>query len=343
MRLFRGVLLLGYLAITATSFAATWAPRVFWTMIMPAVPLLVVLLGFYRWRHACPIARVGELGARLAIPRRVPRLLARRYLTAPLALLALLLLARLVALNGDPLLVGALLVSIAVAAAGCNALYGGRAWCNYLCPVGVVERLYTDGIATNANPRPACARCTGCKSACPDLDQSRAYASDLGAGDRRIAGYAWPGLVLGFYAYYWLRAGDWAAFFDGAWTVHPFDRALILGSGLFFAPGVPALLAAAATLVAGAAASLGLFYLAERLWVRAGGAPLRVRHRLLLIAGFTAFNSFYLFAGQPTLRRIPYASPMVALIAHAASTRILFRRWSPPETTRRRASLPVVA
>jgi hypothetical protein len=343
IRTLRSLMLIGYTGIAAASFSAAWAPRVFWTMIMPAVPLVLVLLGFHGWREICPIARMGELGARRGAQRRVPRWLSRASLSLPLALLALTLLARLVALNGDPLLLGVLLATLPLCALAVNAIFGGRSWCHYVCPVGPVERLYTDGVAREPNAENGCTDCTGCKSVCPDIDQARAYAAELGTRDRMIAAYAWPGLVLAFYGYYWLRAGDWSAFFDGAWTLQPFGRDLVLGAGWFFAPALPALPAAALTLAAGAAVTLAIFYGTERLWIRWGGEPRRTRHRLLAIAGFTAFNLFYVFAGQPSLRQVPWLAPLVALLAHAASTRVLMHRWAMPPVTRKRGALPVVA
>jgi hypothetical protein len=344
IRTLRTSMLIGYAGITVASLSAAWAPRVFWTMIMPAVPLVLVLLGFHGWREVCPIARVGELGARREARRRMPRWWSRASLSLPLTLLALTLLARLIALNGDPLLLALLLAILPLCAIAVNAIYGGRSWCHYVCPVGPVERLYTDGVAREPNADPGCAQCTGCKSVCPDIDQARAYSADLDTRDRLIAGYAWPGLVLSFYGYYWLRAGDWAAFFDGAWTLQPVGRELILGAGWFFAPALPALPAAALTLALGAALSLACFYGVERLWIALGGEPRRTRHRVLVIAGFSAFNLFYLFAGQPSLRQVPWLAPLVALLAHAASTRVLMHRWQVPlHMTRKRGALPVIA
>ena len=38
-----------------------------------------------------------------------------------------------------------MLLPLPVAAIATNTLFGGRAFCHVLCPVGVVERIYTDG------------------------------------------------------------------------------------------------------------------------------------------------------------------------------------------------------
>jgi hypothetical protein len=89
---------------------------------------------------------------------------------------------------------------------------------------------------------------------------------------RRFATYAFPGLVLAFYSYFWLRAGDWEAYFDGRWTRQPATRELVLGAGFFFAPWVPAVLAATLTLGGFALASFAFFHGAEAATRRRGAA-----------------------------------------------------------------------
>jgi len=298
-------------------------------MLLPLLVLFVVLVGFHPWRSICPLAALGELGRRSGIgsERRAPAWLERQHLAVPFVVLAGMLLLRLVATNGDGRWLSALLVALAVAAAAVNAAFTGKTWCNFLCPVGFVERVYTDpsSLAPSANSQ--CARCTACKRSCPDIDQENSYWRELAGGGRRLATYAFPGLVLAFYSYFWLRAGDWEAYFDGRWTRLAATRELVLGAGFFFAPGVPAVAAAALTLGGFAVASWALFRLVE-----AAGRPLaadaeRHRHLVLSLAAFAAFNLFYLFAGAPTLREIPYGSRALAFVAPAIATLVLVRRW----------------
>jgi len=45
------------------------------------------------------------------------------------------------------------------------------------------------------------------------------------------------------------------------------------------------------------------------------------------LAAFAAFNAFYLFAGAPTLRKIPYGTRGMAFVAPAVATLVLARRW----------------
>jgi hypothetical protein len=325
----RGVLVAGYVGLVGLGLASDVQPRVFWTVLLPLLPLGIVLMGFYTWRSICPLAFFGDVGRRLnrGAQRRVPPWLERWFFPATFAVLLASLVLRLVATNGDPRWLSGLLVVLALAALATNAVYTGKTWCNFVCPVGFVERVYTEPRSLRSGADSLCHPCTACKRHCPDIDQENAYWKDVAGGGRRLAIYAFPGLVLGFYTYYWLRHGDWEAYFDGRWTRHPVDAALVAGPGFFFAPRVPAVAAATLTLVAFSAASYGLFRLLERGVHGVAGSDERSRHIALALAAFAAFNLFYVFAGAPTLRRLPGGTRAVAFVAPVVGTLFLLKRW----------------
>jgi len=327
--LVRSILVVGYLGFVLAGIATPWAPRVFWTMLLPLLVLAIVIAGFHRWRAVCPLATLGSVGHRIAsdAERRVPDWLERWHLLLPFALLVTMLLVRLVATNGDGRWLAGLLLLLALTAIGVNARFTGKTWCNFVCPVGFVERLYTDSGTLVRGGRSQCERCTACKKSCPDIDQENNYWRELGAGGRRLATYAFPGVVLAFYGYFFLRAGDWEAYFDGRWTRQPVTRELLSGAGFYFAPRVPAIAAAALTLLLGALVSLALFAAVDRLTRRRIADAERQRHLVLSLAAFTAFSLFYVFAGAPTLRRIPYGTRSFAFLAPAVATLVLARRW----------------
>jgi len=324
------VLVGGYLAFVAAGFLVPWQPRIFWTVLLPLLVMLIVLAGFYPWRAICPLAAFGEIGRNLRrrSQRRVPAWLERGHFVVPFLILAAMLVLRLVATNGDGRWISWLLIALALAAFAANTYFTGKTWCNFLCPVGVVERIYTDA-APLAKPaaNSQCVRCTACKKSCPDIDQENNYWRELTARGRRFATYAFPGLVFAFYFYFWLRAGDWEAYFDGRWTHRLADAELVLGAGFFFAPGVPALVAAAATLAALALASFALFRAVEAATRPFARDPERHRHLMLAIAAFSAFSIFYVFAGAPTLRRIPGGTRVFAFVTPAIAVLVLARRW----------------
>jgi hypothetical protein len=325
----RNVLVAGYVGVVGLGLLSDTQPRVFWTMLLPLLPVGIVLMGFHTWRSICPLAWFAQLGRRVSRgpQRRVPPWLERWFFPTTFAILLALLVLRLVATNGDRWWLSGSLVALALAAFATNAVFTGKTWCNFVCPVGFVERVYTEPRSLRPAPNSLCSPCTACKQHCPDIDQENAYWKDLTTAGRRLATYAFPGLVLAFYAYYWLRHGDWEAYFDGRWTRQPADAALAFGEGFFFAPRVPAALAATLTLVAFSAASYGLFRLVERAARTLVGDGERSRHLGLALAAFAAFNLFYVFAGAPSLRRLQGGTRAAAFVAPLVGTLFLVRRW----------------
>jgi hypothetical protein len=292
------------------------------------LPLSIVLMGFANWRQVCPLAWFGELGRKLnhGKQRRVPRWFERWFFVVTFVVLLAMLVLRLVATNGDGWWLSGLLAGAAMAAVLTNGIFTGKTWCNFVCPVGLVERIYTE---PNSLPRTAnsqCVRCTACKSSCPDIDQENAYWRDLTTRARRIAIYAFPGLVLGFYTYYWLRYGDWEAYFDGRWTRLPVSTDLVFGAGFFFVPAVPAFVAATLTLLGFSLAAYVVFRAIEALIRRVLLDEERSRHVALGLAAFTAFSIFYVFAGAPTLREIPGGVRTLAFVAPLLATLFLVQR-----------------
>jgi hypothetical protein len=327
-RRIRVALVVGYGAAIVLGLTTTLLPRYFWTMLLPLLPVSIVLMGFPNWRRVCPLAFFGELGRGLnrGTQRRVPKWMERWFFLVTFGFLLAMLVLRLVATNGDGVWLAGLLVGLAVAAAVTNQIFTGKTWCNFVCPVGLVERIYTEPNSLPKVSNSQCVRCTACKKHCPDIDQENAYWQDVTATGRRIAIFAFPGLVLAFYTYYWLRHGDWEAYFDGRWTQLPVTTELIAGAGFFFAPQVPAVGAALATLLVFAAASYVVFLGIEAIVGRHVADVERRRHLTLTIAAFAAFSSFYFFAGAPSLRRLPGGTRTVAFAAPLIATLFAIKR-----------------
>jgi len=330
--LIRGILGVLYVTIIVICFTTNIGPRIFWTMALPLLIMMIVLMGFNTWRRICPLAFWGTFGVRFRLKkakvRRVPEWMESWFFLISLGFLVLMLVVRLVLINGDGKFLGITLILIGILAAFTNFSYSGRAWCNFICPVGTVERIYTDPNSLRMAGNSQCAKCTACKLHCPDIDQENAYWKDVTFPSRRIAFYSFPGIVLGFYTYYFLRDGEWEAYFDGRWTRHPANLQMFFGPGFFFAPHVPAVIAATLTLVIFAVLSYFLFMGLERLvsmWIR---NEEQMRHRTLSLAAFSAFNIFFLFAGAPTLRLIPGGTRTVAFIVPLVSGILLYKRWS---------------
>ena len=324
----RAALVVGYAAAVALGLTTDTLPRYFWTMLLPLLPVSIVIMGFPNWRRICPLAFFGEIGRKLnrGTQRRVPKWLERWFFPFTFGFLVVMLVLRLVATNGDGVWLAGLLIALAMAALLTNLIFTGKTWCNFICPVGLVERIYTEPNSLPPASNSQCVRCTACKKHCPDIDQENAYWQDVTSPGRRVAMYAFPGLVLAFYTYYWLRHGDWEAYFDGRWTRLPATAELIAGAGFFFAPQVPAIWAALATLLVFSAASYAIFLGIEALVGRRVVDAERRRHLTLTLAAFAAFSTFYFFAGAPSLRKLPGGTRTVAFAAPLIATLFTIKR-----------------
>jgi hypothetical protein len=323
----RTAAVLVYLAVVALCFTSNFGPRLFWTMALPLVPIGFVIAGFHAWRRVCPLAFFGLIGRRLGRkPRRVGKWVEQWFFVISFVFLAVMFVFRLVVINGDGAWMGATLIGVGLLAGFANAFYTGKTWCNFFCPVAVVERIYTEPNSLHHESNSQCATCTACKRDCPDIDQENAYWKNVTAKQRRFAFYAFPGLVLAFYTYYYLRAGNWEAYFDGKWTVTPASSEMLWGSGFYFWPQVPAVVAATLTLAGFSAISYGLFWMLERIVGHFVEDAERRDHIVFTIAAFSAFNVFYLFAGAPGLINLPGAPRLVAFVVPLVATLFLFKR-----------------
>lgn len=340
----RLVLVLALCATVPTLLGVSHGNRILWTIAIASLPLFWVVAGYHVWRRICPLAVVGQLGRLVGRPgtKKVDGWLAENYLFLQLGLLLVALSLRLIATNGSAIWLSGFLITVVVAAALVSFVYGGKTWCNFICPVGVVEKMYTEparAAGGKSELTSQCAPCVACKKHCPDIDLEQGYWKEL--PDRgRIVYFAWPGIVIAFYVYYWLYAGTWDYYFSGAWAYERTQPQTWLDDGFHFLGSIPRVAAAPLTLVAFGAASMALFVGLEKLlWTRVGkgkaagsqeavDAKLLLRHRLLAVAGFTAFVAFYFFAGQPSLRRLPeWAVRGVGAVVVFAAAAIFFRRF----------------
>ena len=319
------------------------AGRVLWTIAIASLPLFFVLAGYHRWRRICPLAFIAQVPTFLgrAGHRRAGDWLRNHGYRLPFFILLVSLWLRLVATNGDGYAIALFLAAISLAALATGLMFTGKTWCNYVCPVSFVEKLYTEPRGLRETPNSQCRKCTACRPTCPDINEENSYWKEILLPDKRDVFFAFPGVVLAFYVYYYVQAGSWEYYFSGRWTneVGLARTAFLPGStaataGVFFWPAVPRAVAAAATLLIGAASSLAVFSFAER--PVAGFATLReagsdaatVRHLMFSLAAFSAFVLFYSFAGAPTLRLIPGLPHLFQLVVMTTGTLFLVRRLS---------------
>ncbi len=316
--------------------------RVFWTVALASLPLLIVLAGYHRWRHICPLAWFSRLPARLGFPgeRRASPWLQSNYYGVVFVIFFLCLWLRLVATNGHGGALATFLVLLSLVALLFGATYTGKTWCNYICSVSFVEKIYTEPHGLRPTPNSQCAKCTACKPACPDINEENGYWKEILSQPKKFVYFAFPGLIFAFYFYFYLQSGTWEYYFGGAWTNEPqvLGSAFLPGhspqtAGLYFAESWPRALAAFLTLGLGALLSFVLFSVIElfagrRLQKRDEDLDeAGVRHLMFTVTAFTAFVTFYTFAGAPTSRLIPGAPHLVQILVVATGTLFLLRRF----------------
>jgi Cyclic nucleotide-binding domain/4Fe-4S binding domain len=319
-----------------------YAGRIVWTVVVAGIPLFIVLVGYHRWRRICPLAFFAQIPVRLRRPgiKKAEPWLQANYYYIPVAIFTVSLWLRLISTNGDGHAITAFFVLLSLAALIFGAFYTGKTWCNYICPVSFIEKIYTEPHGLRETPNSQCTKCTACKNVCPDINEENGYWKEINMTAKKFAYFVFPGLVFGFYFYYYLQSGTWSAYFDGRWTDDPMviHYAFMPGhdarsAGFFFLPIVPRAVAALLTLAVCGLTSYLLFTLLERPvgnWVRRRepeADAARVRHVMFSIAAFTAFTIFYTFAGAPTLWRAPWVVPhLFLIIVMLTATLFLARR-----------------
>jgi hypothetical protein len=329
----RVVLVLAFAATIPTILGVEHGNRLVWTIAIAALPFFWMTVGYHVWRRICPLAVAGQVGRLLGRPgaRKMGDWIGKNYIFVQLALMITALTLRLVATNGSDVWLAGFLGAVIVAAVITSFVYGGKTWCNFLCPVGLVEKIHTEPSRSahgTGDLNSQCAPCVACKKHCPDIDLEQGYWKEATDRSRRIAYFSWPGIVVGFYVYYYLVAGTWSYYFTGAWAYERDLPSKMLSPGFTFAPQIPRVIAAPLTLIAFGLASFLVFSTVER--VLAARLPKdRVRHVLLAFCGFCAFNAFYCFAGQPSLRLLPaWIVSGWSIVVVFASTAMLVRRLS---------------
>ncbi len=319
-----------------------WAAHVLWSIFIAGLPLFIILIGYHRWRRICPLAFFSRIPVMLRRPgtRRASPWLEERYYYMMFGFLVVGLWLRLTIVNGVGEASAAFFILISIAALITGALFTGKTWCNYICPVSLIEKINTEPYGLRETPNSQCPKCTACKKSCPDINEENGYWKEIDLRSKRFAYYAFPGLVFAFYLYFYLQAGTWDYYFNGGWVDQPrlIYRAFRpddhpMSFGFFFWPELPRFVAAMATLVIGSAFSYALFSWFEPRVARSirrqqpEADDMQVRHVMFTIAAFVSFLNFYAFAGQPLLRMVPWLGTLGGIFAAVVGTLFLARRY----------------
>ena len=212
-------------------------------------------------------------------------------------------------------------------------LYGGKSWCQYFCPMAPVQSIYSTPsgllgskahMAATPITQSMCrtvlpdgseqSACVACQQPCIDIDAERMYWARLPTPAFAFERYGYVGLVVGYFLYYYLYAGNWEYYFSGVWLRQSDQLALLLRPGFFLfgqAIDVPRLVAVPLLLGLftwlGVLAGRGIESALRGRVRRGGGQPdrERIRHRVFVVATYLVFNFFFLFSGRPLILLLP--------------------------------------
>ena len=299
-----------FIAIVPILFFSLHGTTLVWTILIPIIPVALLIIGFSRWRDICPLALISKItqNTQLIQKRKVPLWFENNFWFFQYFTLFIALSLRLTTLNYNSTYLGLFFIIVVVLALLINLFFTGKSWCNFFCPVGVVEKIYAISNAKNYDHNSACGTCTACKRNCPDIDLESNYWKEGIDTQKGFVFYSFGGMVLGFYLYFYLQSGSLSYYFSGEWTHDPIN---MLSDGFFFAPSIPVIIAAPLTLTFFSLLSYYIFKTLEQfLWSRhifKNENHETVAHRVKVLASFVTFNIFYIFAGAPSYQHYPIA------------------------------------
>ena len=345
---------------------------IFWNIGLPLV-ILAVLVSHELWRRICPLSFVSQLFRALGWQRTVlnragkPQVaaisesswLARHHIQLQWSLLIAGLCLRLLIVNSNGLILALLFAASLLAALISGWAYGGKTFCQYLCPFAPAQQVLSGPRSllssqahlggTSKTTQSMCrtvgaqgqdiSTCVACSKPCFDIDSERTYWQSL-SGKRGMAWawYSYPGLILAFFLLIQIDAPAGASdhgidylrsnlfTYDGRLAAMAWQSLLPAGW-----PQLPRLLAVPALLSAGGVASERLFHQIEQLQrhqLNSAASPElakeRAIHRTRLLATFTAINTYFFFKGN--LLDSGITLDLHVLIV-AISSAWLYRNW----------------
>jgi len=331
---------------------------IFWGAGIPQIILLIVLSGHTLWRRICPLAFVSQVTRHLKWQRqrrgpngryRVPQIhpesfLGRHHVRFQTSLLVLGLSLRLLSANSDPHVLALLLLTTLLLSVLVGWLWGGKAWCQYFCPMGPVEAILVGattphsipvGDDQKALPQSICrtvtkadrvsSACVNCQSPCIDIDAERSYwYNQVIHKGFTLAWWAYPGLVLSFFLILqsldpldalYVSRGHWA-------TDSDLDSQIL--SPVHLIPhllDLPRMIVIPLALLLGACVTVAFFFFLYRY---AGLS----KHRCRLLATFGALNIFFSYADPLIGSAGSMTTLAVRLLVLVFSIRMLMRGWN---------------
>lgn len=324
---------------------------VFWGAVVPAGIFILLVFGHELWRRICPLSFLSQIPRALGWQRQFKRenpktgavryelakvkpdsWLGQNYLYLQFGWLFVGLCGRILFFNADRLVLGLWLLFTIGAAIAVGYFYSGKSWCQYFCPMAPVQTIFSEPgglLGSKAHmseqriTQSMCrtvlpdggeqSACVACKSPCIDIDSERSYWASLNQPQTTLIRYGYVGLVIGYFVYYYLYAGNWNYYFSGVWNRDPNQLAALMNPGLYlFGQPIPIPKLVAVPLVLGGFTAVGYGvghaierYAKSRYQNHSKLSPDLVRHRIFAICTFFIFNFFFIFAARPLILLTP--------------------------------------
>jgi Cyclic nucleotide-binding domain/4Fe-4S binding domain len=327
-------------------------PTIFWGAIVPSAIFILLIFGHELWRRICPLSFLSQIPRALGKQRQIPRTnpktgvirhelakvqpaswLGRNYPWVQFGWLYIGLCARILFINSDRTSLFIWFAVTILAAITVGYLYGGKAWCQYFCPMAPVQTIYAEpgGLFTSKAQvgdrqitQSMCRKvepdgtersaCVACQNPCIDIDAERSYWDSVTQPHQRWLYYGYIGLVVGYFVYYYLYAGNWDYYFSGAWARQSNQLDSLLDPGFYlFKNPIPIAKIVAVPLTLGIFSyggyAIGCFIEQQyRNYIDRHKQPLRpeiIQHRIFTVGTFLVFNFFFIFGGRPLILLLP--------------------------------------
>lgn len=265
--LWRTAQLLG-IALTLALIAALWTQptaslMLLWDMVIPLLPA-VFLVNPLIWRNVCPLATLNDVAAMAPGRRTLDAARLHPAWVLGVVLLFVLVPARRFLFNTNGQALAITVVAVALLALAMGFVVGRRGgFCNSLCPVLPVEKLYGQAPLVPMHGV-RCTTCTLCtRVGCIDLAGEKTVAQTIGP-ERRDAAWlktgfgsfaaGFPGFIIGYFTTTNTSLGD-------AFAIYGRILGLAVASWALVGVAASALrVRAAIAMPILGAASLGLYY-----------------------------------------------------------------------------------
>lgn len=350
--------------------------EIFWGIIIPSAIFILLVFGHELWRRICPLSFLSQIPRALGLQRQFKRVnaqtgkvrfelakvkkdswLGRNYLYLQLGWFYVGLCSRILFINSNRIALAIWLLFTIGAAITVGYLYGGKSWCNYFCPMSPVQKIYGEPrglFASKAHEgeqlitQSMCrivdkngkeqSACVACQSPCIDIDSERTYWDSINEPKTRLLYYGYIGVVIGYFLYYYLYAGDWSYYFSGAWAHQENQLQTLLSPGFYIfntAINIPKIIAVPLTLGVFMYVTYWLGMKLEK-WIHSYYKRKKlsltkdeIQHRIFSVCTFLIFNLFFIFGGRSFINTLPIKLQFLwESILVCASTVWLYRNWS---------------